>query len=69
LFVAEHLLLRDFGLYRVIFVNVWAVTAVAVDMLLLNFGSYGIIFMRCVFIALEFPVILDGLFSGDQIII
>jgi uncharacterized YccA/Bax inhibitor family protein len=43
--VGDHLLLRDFGPYGLIFINVCVVITVAMVMLLRNFGPYGIIFM------------------------
>jgi hypothetical protein len=48
--VGDNLLLRDFGPYRIIFMNVPVVTTVAMVILLRDFGPYGIIFMSvCVY--------------------
>jgi hypothetical protein len=47
--VGDHLLLRDFSAYRIIFLNVCFVT-VAMVMLLNDFWPYGVIFMiMCVY--------------------
>jgi uncharacterized YccA/Bax inhibitor family protein len=61
--VGDHLLLRDFGPYEIIFMNVCVVITNAMVKLLKDFGPYGIIFMT-VFITLDFPVILDGKFTS-----
>jgi hypothetical protein len=42
--VAMVMLLKDFGLYEIIFMNVSVVITVAVVMLLRDFGPYGIRF-------------------------
>jgi hypothetical protein len=48
--VAFVILLRDFGPYRIIFVNVCVVIMVFVVMLLRVFGPYGIVFLAiCVY--------------------
>jgi uncharacterized YccA/Bax inhibitor family protein len=39
--VGDILLLRDFGPYGIIFINVCVVTTVAMVMLLRDFGLYG----------------------------
>jgi hypothetical protein len=41
----DHLMLRDFGPYGIIFMNVSVVITVAIVMLLRNFKPCGIIFM------------------------
>jgi hypothetical protein len=43
--IGDHLLFRDFGPYRIIFMNVCVVITVVMIMLLRDFGPYGIIFM------------------------
>jgi hypothetical protein len=40
-----HLLLRDFEPYRIVFMNVCVVIAVAMVMLLRNFEPYGVVFV------------------------
>jgi hypothetical protein len=48
--VADHWLLREFGPYGIIFMNVCVVMTVVMAMLLRNFGHYEIIFMTmCVY--------------------
>jgi hypothetical protein len=56
--VGDHLLLRDFGPYGIILMNVFVITTVAMVMLLRDFGSFGII---CVFANLDFPAILHNI--------
>jgi hypothetical protein len=60
--VDDNLLLRDFGPYEVIFMNVCVVT-VAMSMLIRDFWPYRIIFMS-VFTAFDFSVALDGKFTS-----
>jgi hypothetical protein len=60
------LLLRDFGPYGIIFMNMCVVISVAEVMLLRDFGPHGIIFMT-VFTDVDFPVILDEQFTIVQI--
>jgi hypothetical protein len=43
--VGDCLLLRDFGPYKIIFMNVCVVITIAMAMLLDNFEPYGINFM------------------------
>jgi hypothetical protein len=43
--VGYHLLLRDSGPYRIIFMNAYVVITIAMVMLLRDLGSYGLIFM------------------------
>jgi hypothetical protein len=56
--IGDHLLLRNFGLCGIIFMNVYIIT-VAMLILLTEFGPYWIIFMTTCFTTLDFPVILD----------
>jgi hypothetical protein len=44
-FIRDNLILRGFGPYKIIFMNVCVVITVAMVMLLRDFGSYGIIFV------------------------
>jgi hypothetical protein len=55
--VAIVMLLRDFGSYEIILMNVCVIT-VAMVMLLRDFWPYEITFMT-VFTTLDFPLILD----------
>jgi hypothetical protein len=64
--VGDNLLLRDSGPYGIIFMNVCVVITVAMVMLLRNFGPYGKISMT-VFTTLDFPVILDGQFTSENV--
>jgi hypothetical protein len=48
--VGDHVLLRDFGPYGIIFMNVFVVITVAMVMMFGDFGPHGIIFMTmCVY--------------------
>jgi hypothetical protein len=58
--VGDHLLLRDFGLYGIIFMTVYIVITVAMVMLLRDFGPYGIIFMTVYSLLYIFPSFLTG---------
>jgi hypothetical protein len=44
--VGDHLLLRDYGPYRIIFINVCVIITDAMLMILRNFGPY--VFCLCV---------------------
>jgi hypothetical protein len=58
-------LFRDSGPYGIIFMNVCCyILTVVMVMLLRHFGPYRIIVMT-VFTALDFPLILDGLFISQ----
>jgi hypothetical protein len=59
--VCNHLLLRDFRLYGIVFMDVCANKIVVMVMLLRDFWPNGIIFMTvCVFAALDFPSLVTG---------
>jgi hypothetical protein len=59
----NHLLLRDFEPYGIIFMNVCVViTVVALTMLSRDFGHYGILFL----IICDFPVIIDDQFTNSN---
>jgi hypothetical protein len=53
--LVDLLLLKDFGPYGIIFMNVCVLIAVAVIMVLRDLGPYGVIFMTT---SLDFTVTL-----------
>jgi hypothetical protein len=53
-------MLRDFGSYGIIFINVYVVITVVMVMLVRGFGRCGMTFMT----ALDFPVILYSQFTS-----
>jgi hypothetical protein len=55
--LGDHLLLRDFGPYGIIFMNVCVVITVAMVILLQDFGPYVVNIYDCVFTTLNFSVI------------
>jgi hypothetical protein len=61
--IGDHLTVRDFGPYAIIFTNVCHNRYQCKLMLLSYFGPYGIIFMT-VFTTSIFPIILDTQFTS-----
>jgi hypothetical protein len=59
--VSDHLLLKDFGPYEMIFVNVCCYNRCH-ENAVKGFRSYGVIFMECVFATLDFLSFLTGNF-------
>jgi hypothetical protein len=67
--VGDNLLLRDFGLYWIIFMNVCVIITVAMVKILRYFWPYGIIIMTVRVCCFRDPVLLKGnLLLSEQII-
>jgi uncharacterized YccA/Bax inhibitor family protein len=66
--LVDYLLLRDFGPYGIIFMNVCVVITVAIVMLLRDFGTYGILFMTMCIYYFIFSRHCDGQYISSVII-